>query len=184
MENTMQFCKIVRERSIENKKSVTLLFENRLYANCFPILPQELDSMVRVIFILSQKDGEYKKKLIDDCLSGERWRNINNRGVITDKCMIQYTTNLHGWAHSVYRFGCSFVHLSYLHDYLSIDPVKALTCEERSNIVGYMECYHMAHLELDFSMSDISHYLVDIFNKISSNIECYLKMLENNEPLD
>lgn len=178
----MRFCQIIRQRSKENKESITLLFENRLYANCFPLLRQELDSMVRVIFVLSQKDEAYKKKLIDDCLNGERWRNIDNRGIITG--MVEYATRLHGWARIVYLFSCSFVHLSRLHDYSSIDPVKALTCEERTHIVGYMKSYHGADLKVDFSMSDIDRYLVEIFNKISSNLECYLKMLENNEPFD
>ena len=56
MNTVDRFCKILRNRSEENRKSFDVLFRNRLFCNCFSILRQELDSMVRVIYLLNIGD--------------------------------------------------------------------------------------------------------------------------------
>ncbi len=53
MDDTEQFCRLVRERSIEHKKAIHFLFGNRLAGQMLSILRQELDSLVRVIFLLT-----------------------------------------------------------------------------------------------------------------------------------
>ncbi len=55
MEDLKQFCEIVKKRSEENSKSIKLLYEQKLYGNCISILRQELDSMIRVLFLLSKE---------------------------------------------------------------------------------------------------------------------------------
>ena len=42
---------IIQKRSEENDKSIKLLYKQKLYGNCISILRQELDSMVRVLFL-------------------------------------------------------------------------------------------------------------------------------------
>jgi hypothetical protein len=47
------FTRQVRERSRENAESLRLLHGRGLHANVVSILRQELDSLIRVIFLLS-----------------------------------------------------------------------------------------------------------------------------------
>lgn len=72
MNNLKQFCEIVKKRSEENSKSIKLLYEQKLYGNCISILRQELDSMVRVLFLLSQEQ-ETRQLLIQQTLDNEKW---------------------------------------------------------------------------------------------------------------
>jgi hypothetical protein len=51
MENTGRFCKIIRQRSQENKQAIGLLSRIGLTGQVMSVLRQELDSMVRVIFL-------------------------------------------------------------------------------------------------------------------------------------
>ncbi|GAB2793878.1 hypothetical protein GCM10027275_43570 [Rhabdobacter roseus] len=53
MTETEQFCQILRERSAENVSAGRLLFQNRLFGQLISVLRQELDSLVRAVFLLS-----------------------------------------------------------------------------------------------------------------------------------
>jgi len=77
MENTAQFCKIVRQRSLENKKAIDLLSRTGITGQVMAVLRQELDSMVRVIFLLSQTIDE-RNHLISLTLSGQKWKLRSN----------------------------------------------------------------------------------------------------------
>ena len=44
--------------------------------------------------------------------------------------MVDLAQGLHGWTQLVYRFGCSFIHLSDLHDYQARDPFNLLRFED------------------------------------------------------
>ena len=46
-----------------------------------------------------------------------------------------------------------------------------------------MRSYHGGPIEDDPSFADISRYLPAVFEKVSGNLECYLKSLENNEDI-
>lgn len=54
--NTKTFVQTIKNRSIENKKSITVLLDNQLFGNSFSIIRQELDSMIRVIYLLNVSD--------------------------------------------------------------------------------------------------------------------------------
>lgn len=58
MDDLDKFCNIVKNRSEENAKTIKLLYENQLYGNCVGILRQELDSMVRVLFLLTCEQSQ------------------------------------------------------------------------------------------------------------------------------
>ena len=47
------FCRQVRKRSQENREALTLLHRNTLTGNIMSVLRQDLDSMVRRIYLLS-----------------------------------------------------------------------------------------------------------------------------------
>lgn len=147
------------------------------------ILRQELDSLIRVIF-LEQQDPGLRAQLLDQAVSGEVWKLPTSKGKlskVTDRQMVDtadLAPNLQGWTQLVYRFGCSFVHLSDLHDYLARDPFRGLPLEDRQNIAKYLRQYHGGNVSADSTFDEITAYLPKVLDKIASNLECYLKDLE------
>ena len=55
-ESLTQLIRTIRQRSEENHSAITLLHEAKLYSNAIAILRFELDSMIRVIYLLSITD--------------------------------------------------------------------------------------------------------------------------------
>lgn len=176
MENTAQFCKIVRQRSLENKQAIDLLSRTGLTGQVMAVLRQELDSMVRVIFLLSQTIDE-RNHLIRLTLSGQKWK-LRNNAQVTDKQMVELADKLNGWTKSVYKFGCAFIHLSTFHDYTFNDPFENLGLDEINSIKTHLNYYHGFPLTDGLTMRSISFYLPSVFNKIESNLESYFQNLE------
>ncbi len=52
------------------------------------ILRQELDSLVRVIFLLSQSERTYRSTLIADSVEGRQWTKKGGKGRITDRELV------------------------------------------------------------------------------------------------
>jgi hypothetical protein len=181
--NVEIFVRQARERSRENAESLLLLHSKGLHANVVSILRQELDSLVRVIFLLSQTDRAYRSALIADSVEGRPWTRKNGKGRITDREMVDLSKDLFNWAKNVYEFGCAFIHLSSFHDYATRDPLESVSVAERSTIVSYLNYYHLVHLDPDAKFSEILPYLPGVFDKISSNLDCYLKILEEDGDL-
>jgi len=179
MDNTKQFCKIVRQRSKDNKQAIGLLSRTGLTGQVMSILRQELDSMVRVIFLLSQSIDE-RNHLINLTLTGKKWKLRSNANV-TDKQMVELADTLNGWTESVYKFGCAFIHLSSFHDYAFNDPFENLGEDEIYSVKTHLNRYHGFPLTTELTMHSISFYLPMVFDKIESNLECYIKNLEERE---
>ena len=103
------------------------------YSITVGILRQELDSTVRVIFLLSQCDHRLRTQLLEQAVCGEAWTVPTPNGKlkkVRDREMVDLAQGLHGWTQLVYRFGCSFIHLSDLHDYQARDPFNLLRFED------------------------------------------------------
>jgi len=177
------FCRQVRSRSRENAQAIRLLHGAELYGNVISVLRQELDSMVRVIYLLSITDRDRRARLIEDAAAGRIWKSPS-AGRITDREMVALADRLHGWARSVYRFGCAFIHLSSLHDYRARDPVQALDPRERHDLVHHLRHYHGGPQSDNPTFEQIAPYLPRAFEKVASNLECYLKNLENGDDLE
>lgn len=181
MEKIKQFCQLVRQRSSDNREAVKLLYEHQLHANIIAILRQELDSMVRVLHVLLQQTESQKNSLIESCLRGDRWN-------ITDAKMVSEANKLNGWENLVYKFGCSFVHLSNLCDINAINISEMLTEQERNDIANYINAYHYwdktEKFPNPFTVEDILPQLLHIFEKIADNLEYYLEKLEANKKLN
>ena len=128
------FCRQVRERSQENRQAMSLLHGAALLGQAVGVLRQELDSMVRVIYLLSVTDRVRRAQLITAAASGKSWKGAKS-GRVTDREMVELAQELHGWTGSVYRFGCAFIHLSSYHDYKSRDPIEGLDAQERSDLL-------------------------------------------------
>jgi len=150
------------------------------------IIRQELDSMVRVIYLLSISDLNERKRLIEQTINGEKWRVETAHGKkqqITDREMTELADRLQGWTKSVYKFGCAFIHLSNRHAYNSRPPFESWPDEEKADILSHMRSYYGGPSSNSPSFEELSRYFPMVFEKVASNLNCYLKDLENNQIL-
>jgi hypothetical protein len=115
-------------------------------------------------------------------VEGKRWRKESSKGRVTDKEMVDLAQKLNGWAQSVYKFGCAFVHLSALHDYENRDPIGLLTASERSDLITHCRNYHGGPVQDTPTFRDFIPYLPDVLKKISSNLNWYLDELVAGKP--
>jgi hypothetical protein len=186
--NPKIFCDMIRNRSEENRRALQCF--SRLYGVLSPalsILRQELDSMIRVIYLLAATDLTERQRLIDATLRGERWKVRSVKGKwrdVTDREMVELAQHLQGWTQSVYKFGCAFVHLSDFHNHLAENPFDKLTELEKQDILSHMRNYHGGPCHDNPDMAELSMYVPQVFEKISSNLECYLKELEQNKAIE
>lgn len=176
------FCRQVRARSAENRQAMMAV--RHLPGQMVSILRQELDSLVRVIFLLAQEDREYRQHLIRDSVAGRRWRHTGTNRPVTDREMVELTDTLHGWTESVYAFGCAFIHLSSFHDHQTRDPLDQVSDAERASILNHLRYYHGGPTGTSPRFSDVVPFLPKVLTKIAGNLECYLKSLEKNENLE
>lgn len=177
MNNTEKFCGIIRQRSIENEHTILLLSRGKLNGQIMAVLRQELDSMIRVIFLLHQSITE-RERLIQLTLNGNKWVSANNKTNITDRVMVDLANTLNGWEESVYKFGCSFIHLSIFHDYILNDPFQNIEQKEIAILKSHLNNYHGFPLSKELTMDSVSPYLPMVFHKIKDNLEYYLGVLE------
>jgi hypothetical protein len=143
------------------------------------VLRQELDSMVRVIFLLSNTIEE-REHLINQTLTGKKWK-LRSKTNVTDRQMVELADTLNGWTKSVYKFGCAFIHLSSFHDYIFNDPFDNLKEEELDSIRIHLNNYHGFPLTTELTIQSISRYLPMVFDKITGNLVCYIESLEKQE---
>lgn len=183
MQSLAIFLRQVRSRSQEHQRAMQLLAGARLAGQMVSVLRQELDSMVRVIYLLTQRP-ERRELLIDASVRGEQWSRTSSRAKVTDKEMVELAQTLQGWTQSVYKFGCAFIHLSGLHDYNDRDPLSQLPGEERKDILAHCRYYHGGPAPAAESFEDLVPYLPRVLAKIAGNLECYLKALEDGEVRD
>lgn len=151
------------------------------------ILRQELDSMVRVIWLLSIEDKAERQRLIQATLAGRRWTVTTSTGKahkITDREMVDLAQKLQGWTQSVYKFGCAFIHLSDFHNHAVQDPFRRLPESERQDILRHMRNYHGGPHGNNPDIAEIAHYLPQVLDKIAGNLECYLKSLEDGKGIE
>jgi len=175
------FCRQVRERSREHQEAMAAAIEHGWSSVAVGILRQELDSMVRAIFLNSQPDVRERARLLTLAVSGQRWTRPTSTGKlapITDHDMVVHTQSLHDWAEMVYRFGCNFIHLSNCHDYNARDPFQALPYDERRAIAQYLRQYHGGRASPNSTFGDIAEYFPEVFNKVSDNLEHEIRALE------
>ena len=176
---------MIRNRSDENRRAMQCFsIPHGVLSPAFSILRQELDSMIRVIYLLQIADPIERQRLIRSTLGGEKWKVPTPKGKcrdVTDREMVDLAQQLQGWTQSVYRFGCAFVHLSDFHNHLAQNPFQRLSEAEKQDVLSHMRNYHGGPSHDNPSMEEISEYLPRVFEKIASNLECYLEHLERGE---
>lgn len=175
------FCRQVRARSAEHRNAVGALRD--MPGQVVSVLRQELDSLVRVVFLLAQQDEPYRQQLISNAVSGRKWTRKGTRKGVADREMVELTDRLHGWTRSVYSFGCAFIHLSSLHDYRTRDPLAQISEDERNAIISHLRYYHGGPNVDTPTFGDVVPMLPRVFVKIADNLECYVKQLERGESL-
>jgi len=178
------FCRMVRQRSAENAQAMHLLFTAGLLANCMSTLRQEVDSLVRTIYLLATSDPSRREELLRDAARGMMWKRENGHGRVTDREMVDLATRLRGWTASVYKFGCGFIHLSRYHDYNTTDPLSLVSDEDRRSILDHMRYYHGGPESEHPTFEELARYIPRVFEKIRSNLECYVKNLESGDVLE
>jgi len=185
---TRTFCKMIRNRSIENRRAMHSFNQpHEVLSPAFSMLRQELDSMVRVIYLLSIKKLSERKRLIEATMQGEKWKIKAEKGKlrnVTDKEMVDLAQKLQGWTQSVYKFGCAFIHLSDFHNHQTQNPFERLSTQERKDILSHMRYYHGGPGRDDPDMEELAQYLPRIFDKIADNLKCYVDQLERGETKD
>jgi len=181
---TEQLVRQVRSRTADNRKAIALLHGGNLPGQVIGVLRQEVDSLVRVIYLLSIHDRIRRDDLIHAAVEGRTWTADGSRRRITDRDMVDLAQQLHGWTESVYSFGCAFIHLSKMHDHAHRDPFLELAEEDRSAILSHMRQYHGGPLARSPSFQDLVPYLPHVFEKIADNLECYVQKLENDEDFE
>ena len=186
--NMRVFCAMIRNRTEENRRALnSFSIAHNVLSPAISILRQELDSMVRVIYLLAITERAEQQRLIQDTLLGKRWRVQGDNGKfrnVTDREMVDLAQWLTGWTQSVYRFGCAFIHLSDFHNHFSQNPFEALSGEEKAHILSHMRSYHGGPLHDNPDMRELSMYIPRIFEKIAGNLNCYLEHLERGETVD
>jgi hypothetical protein len=176
-----QFCRILRERSKEHRTAINLMLQNELYGQSISILRQELDSMVRVIFLLDEADLSVRDHYINQTLNNKKWTLPNSKTIVTDRNMVDLANFLFGWTQSVYRLGCAFIHLSPMSDYKNGNPFAQLTQEEKDEVKEHLHNYHGFLSTNDLTMETISPFLQRVFTKVADNLEAYIQGLENDK---
>ena len=180
MTDKEKFCRILRERSNEHKTAINLVLHNGLYGQAISILRQELDSMVRVIFLLDEPDLSIRSHFMVQTLNNTKWTLPNSRIIVTDRNMVDFANTLFGWTQSVYKLGCAFIHLSPMSDYKNENPFLQLTQGETDDVRQHLNNYHDFPLTNTLSMETVTPYLHRVFTKVSDNLEYYINGLETD----
>ncbi|TMP26124.1 hypothetical protein CWB99_19590 [Pseudoalteromonas rubra] len=176
MSSILKFCLILRKRSAEHTEAISRV--EGLHGMVISILRQELDSMIRAIYLLNVSEPNELERLVEQTLNGEVWTVKTAKGKmakVTDRDMVELSDELNGWTRSVYKFGCSFVHFSNYHDYSSQNPFDQLSPDERSSILDHMRHYHGGPVGDSPGFSELASYFPRVFKKVSENLDWYIR---------
>ena len=182
-----KFIELIQSRSKENEESLTDDFHKRRIGKCISTLREELDSFIRVIYLGRISDISERERLMNLTLSGEKWTALthnNKLKQITDKDMVEKATELKGYVHYVYKFGCGFIHLSDFHNYETKNPFDKLDYSEQFDIIFYLHQYHGFPRHMELTVENITPLIPNVLEKISANLACYFNAILNNEMIE
>lgn len=175
-ENIDVFYRLVEARSREHHEALPVALRNGWLAIAGSVLRMELDSMIRVIYLVRR--GHARERILESCLAGKGFMDGQTR--VSDTVMVRDATNVNEWVRAVYDFGNKFVHLTDAHDYAVIDPFQGY--EHRGDVIGFLNHYHhgkVASVRLDHgsTLRDIAAYAPHVLDKVTSNLDLYVKDL-------
>jgi|GEM_PF-3999989 hypothetical protein len=170
---------LIGHRLQENMKSFKLLFDIQHYGNCISIMRQELDQLIRLLFLL-HSNPEEKKQFIYSSINSQKWYIVGKDGrkeYITEDMLLRFAETLEGWERSIYEFGFSFGDLSANFNYGSRDPIKSMNDFDRQKLRKYITEYHIKDFPGDFSLSDLIPALPSIIEAISDKLKLYMEKI-------
>lgn len=135
-ENAVTFCRMIEERSREHHEAMRVALAKGWLAITSSVLRMELDSMIRIIWLLRHPDT--REQILASCVAGQGFSEGRKR--ISDSEMAKCATRENDWVQAVYRFGNTFVHLTNAHDYAVHDPFRAY--EHRDEGIEFLNRYH------------------------------------------
>ncbi|MFC3629666.1 hypothetical protein ACFOM8_09430 [Paracoccus angustae] len=176
-ENLRAYMRLVEKRSCEHNQAFGLLYAQGLYGACAAIIRLEIDNLMRVDYLafsvpLTDRDG-----LCRNVLTGARWQRLSAKGKFTDIRDVEfhtYANDNHSWVSLAYGFSSKFIHLTNFWAYGISEPLATMSADERSEIVSYLRSYH-GFTGHDLHMDDLFKLLPQVFEKIRSNVECYVE---------
>lgn len=172
LSDLVQFNRLVRARSQENKSSFEVLMNSGNYSVAIGLLRQEIDTFVRVVY-LNEVSEEEAMRLISDLINGRQWRpKGKKRGRITDREMVNIAKEYYFWVEIAYNFGCKLIHLSNFHDYENIDPFFKIGRDDKNEIKSYLKSYHGYNYE-DLDLNGFLEYLPKVMEKIQGKVDEY-----------
>ena len=161
MTNRDNYCRFLRDRSVELSRSFEFTYSNGIYSQAVSILRQQLDSMVRAIFLLQIQNTNERNHYIDQTIVlNQKWTYIHSRRIVTDKDMVDVANSLHDCTRSAYKLGCAFIHLSSLPDYSHENPFSKLPTSGQDDIKQHLHDYHGFSLANDLNMETIKQPLI------------------------
>jgi hypothetical protein len=174
-----EYKRMVGHRLEENMKSFKLLFDMKHYGNCISIMCQELDQIIRLLFLLNST-ANHKKQFIYSSINNQKWYTTgldHKRVYVTDDTLLQFSESLTGWDKCIYEFGFSFKNLSNNFNYGSRDPIKSMNETDRNRLHGYVKEYHVKDFPVEYSLEDLIPVLPMIIRLISNNLNNYMELI-------
>jgi hypothetical protein len=174
-----EYKKLVSQRLDENRKSFDLLFGIKHYGNCISIMRQELDQVIKLLFLLNSNKND-QKQFIESSINNHKWFIVNSENkkeIITEDILATYSETLDGWDKSVYEFGLAFGSLANTYNYGTKDPIKSMGENDKEKIYKYISEYHNSNFPKDYDLSKLILELPTILNKISINLQKYMDRL-------
>ena len=176
-ENLRSYMRLVEKRSREHNQAFGMLYAQGLYGACAAIVRQEIDNLMRVDYLAFSVPFSDRDELCRYVFSGTRWQRPTRNGKFTDIRDVEFQTyaeDNHSWVSLVYEYSSKFIHLTNFWDYGVSDPLITMPADDQSKIVSYLSQYH-DFPRRDLKMNDLFDYLPQVFEKIRSNIECYVE---------
>ncbi len=119
-ENFESFIRMVRSRSSEHRQVMAFATEENLLATQMSTIREEVDSLLRVIYLLGVNDYDELADIIGNSFDHRMFGPTKGNGRVlrlTDGSMIEAAAVQFDWLKILYDFGCSFIHLTGLHAY-------------------------------------------------------------------
>lgn len=157
--------------------------EENLLSTQMSTIREEVDSLLRVIYLLGVSDYNELTDIIgnsfDQRMFGPTRADGGTRRIL-DKSMIEAAAAQFDWLETLYDFGCSFIHLTGLHSYQERDPFRMLSPSEQEVIVEFVNRYYRATISANSQFTEVAHYLPQIFRKVAENLERLLGDLQEH----
>jgi hypothetical protein len=174
-----EYKKLILQRLDENRKSFDLLYGIKHYGNCISIMCQELEQVVKLLFLLNSSKND-QIQFIKASINNQKWFFTNKefkKEYIAEDVFTKYSETLEGWDRSIYEFGLSFGHMANTFNYGTRDPIKSIGENDKEKIHNYIIEYHNKDFPKNYDLESLIKELPTILNRISVNLQSYMNRL-------